>query len=100
MVFDDDVKLLGLYSRYEDEPGELQAKVVQYISGDTFQEQGKNEELNDVRIKRLIGIAIQPDRQCDGRQEASKNEGHTRDFAEISKRRFVRERPLNQFNGL
>ncbi len=77
MVFDDDVKLLGLYSRYEDEPGELQAKVVQYISGDTFQEQGKNEELNDVRIMHLTGIAIQPNRQCNGRQDTSQNEGHT-----------------------
>lgn len=31
MVFDDDAKLLGLYSRYDDELDELKQQIVHYI---------------------------------------------------------------------
>jgi len=36
MVFDDDVKLLGLYARYADENEEMKQKIVDYIRSDTF----------------------------------------------------------------
>lgn len=36
MVFDDDAKLLGLYSRYDDEFEELKQQIVQYIRSETF----------------------------------------------------------------
>ncbi len=36
MVFDDDAKLLGLYSRYEDEIDEMKQQIVYYIRSDTF----------------------------------------------------------------
>ena len=36
MVFDDDVKLVGLYSRYEGEVEEMKQKIVEYISSETF----------------------------------------------------------------
>ena len=38
MVFEDDVKLLGLYSRYADESDELKREIVRYIGSDTFGE--------------------------------------------------------------
>lgn len=38
MVFDDDAKLSGLYSRYEEEPDEMKSQIVQYITSDTFEE--------------------------------------------------------------
>ena len=38
MVFDDDAKLSGLYSRYEEELDEMKAQIVQYITSDTFDE--------------------------------------------------------------
>ena len=36
MVFDDDAKLLGLYSRYDDELDELKQQIVLYIQSETF----------------------------------------------------------------
>jgi hypothetical protein len=36
MIFEDDVKLLGLYSRYAEETEELKVQIVSYISSDTF----------------------------------------------------------------
>lgn len=36
MVFDDDVKLLGLYGRYSDEVEDLKIQIVAYIASDTF----------------------------------------------------------------
>lgn len=38
MVFDDDAKLSGLYSRYEEETEEMKRQIVQYITSDTFTE--------------------------------------------------------------
>ncbi len=36
MVFDDDVKLQGLYQRYEEEPEEMKKQIVVYICSETF----------------------------------------------------------------
>ena len=36
MVFDDDVKLVGLYSRYEKEVDEMKQQIVAYICSETF----------------------------------------------------------------
>jgi hypothetical protein len=36
MVFDDDVKLLGLYGRYEDEMDEMKKQICHYINSETF----------------------------------------------------------------
>ena len=36
MVFDDDVKLVGLYSRYEKELDEMKQQIVAYICSETF----------------------------------------------------------------
>ena len=36
MVFDDDVMLIGLYSRYEKEIDEMKIKIVEYICSETF----------------------------------------------------------------
>ena len=36
MVFDDDVKLLGLFSRYEEEIDEMKIQIVNYIRSETF----------------------------------------------------------------
>ena len=38
MVFDDDAKLFGLYSRFCDEEDQLKKEVVNYIKGDCFGE--------------------------------------------------------------
>ena len=38
MVFDDDAKLLGLFSRYDEEVDELKKQIVIYIKGDCFEE--------------------------------------------------------------
>ena len=40
MIFEDDVKLLGLYSRYSEESEELKSQIVTYIASDTFGEVG------------------------------------------------------------
>jgi hypothetical protein len=36
MIFDDDVKLLGLYARYCEEPEEMKMQIKSYIGSDTF----------------------------------------------------------------
>lgn len=36
MVFDDDVKLQGLYQRYMEEPEEMKKQIVVYICSETF----------------------------------------------------------------
>ena len=36
MVFDDDVKLMGLYGRYEDEMDEMKKQICNYINSETF----------------------------------------------------------------
>ena len=55
MVFDDDAKLVGLYSRYCDEPDELKSKIIEYIKSETFDKSTKNftfgeSELSEVSI--------------------------------------------------
>ena len=42
MVFDDDVKLIGLYNRYREENEEFKAQIIQYINSDTFGGAEKN----------------------------------------------------------
>ena len=42
MVFDDDVKLVGLYNRYRDETEEFKNQIIQYICSDTFESAEKN----------------------------------------------------------
>ena len=55
MVFDDDVKLIGLYQRYSEEPEELKAQIIKYIQSETFAAKeitfGKNNELNEVSLQ-------------------------------------------------
>jgi hypothetical protein len=36
MIFEDDVKLLGLYARYCEEAEELKIQIVSYIGSDAF----------------------------------------------------------------
>ncbi len=36
MVFEDDVKLIGLFCRYSNELEELKSQIVKYISSETF----------------------------------------------------------------
>ncbi len=36
MVFDDDVKLIGLFMRYKDEAEEMKSQIIKYISSETF----------------------------------------------------------------
>ncbi len=36
MVFDDDVKLSGLYARYAEEQLELKTQIIDYITSDAF----------------------------------------------------------------
>ncbi len=36
MVFDDDVKLIGLYMRYKEEVEEMKSQIIKYIRSETF----------------------------------------------------------------
>lgn len=54
MVFDDDVKLIGLYQRYEDELEEMKKQIVSYITSETFKEDDNKNELQDVSEINLI----------------------------------------------
>ena len=72
MVFDDDVKLVGLYQRYEDEVEEMKKQIVNYINSETFgQEQMQQQELNDVSHKLTNQkVDVLPSRHTDGNEKA------------------------------
>ena len=50
MVFDDDAKLVGLYSRYCDEPDELKSKIIDYIKSETFDKSTKNFTFGETEL--------------------------------------------------
>ena len=84
MIFEDDVKLLGLYSRYQDEIDELKMQIVVYISSDTFgglatmqaQNSTASSELDDVNcLKKVISLAFEPSRGLHGQEKEKKASG-------------------------
>ena len=109
MVFDDDAKLSGLYSRYEEEREEMKGQIVQYITSDTFtesaqqviQEQSQQAQLDLVSRTTFTWPGKQPYGRCHGRQETPQNEGHAGGGRqEAEGRAYCQDGEANQPDGL
>ena len=81
MVFDEDVKLIGLYARYSEEKQELKTQIVKYISSEgTFDQTATSQSELDLvssLVPLLISdcVALIACGQRDGHQEEETNDG-------------------------